>query len=66
MIRPEPFGVVLIIGSWNYPLHISLAPLTGAIAAGNCAVVKPSELSPETANAIANLLPRYIDPDFFQ
>ena len=66
MIRPEPFGVVLIIGSWNYPLHISLAPLTGAIAAGNCAVVKPSELSPETANAIAMLLPRYIDPDFFQ
>ena len=66
MIRPEPYGVVLIIGSWNYPLHISLAPLTGAIAAGNCAVVKPSELSPETANAIAKLLPRYIDPDFFQ
>lgn len=66
MIRPEPYGVVLIIGSWNYPLHISLAPLTGAISAGNCAVVKPSELSPETANAIANLLPRYIDPDCFQ
>jgi len=65
MIRPEPYGVVLIIGSWNYPLHISLAPLTGAISAGNCAVVKPSELSPETANAIANLLPRYIDPDCF-
>ena len=66
LIRPEPYGVVLIIGAWNYPLHLTLTPLTGAIAAGNCAVVKPSELAPETANAIANLLPRYIDPDCFQ
>ena len=66
MIKPDPYGVVLIMGSWNYPLHISLAPLTGAIAAGNCAVIKPSEISPHTANAIAELLPRYLDPKCFQ
>jgi acyl-CoA reductase-like NAD-dependent aldehyde dehydrogenase len=66
VIRPEPYGIVLIIGSWNYPLHISLAPLTGAIAAGNCAIIKPSEISPHTANAIEQLLPQYIDPDCFK
>ncbi len=66
VIRPDPYGVVLIIGSWNYPLHISLAPLAGAISAGNCAVIKPSEISPHTANAIAELLPRYLDPTCFQ
>merc|ERR1712141_958333 len=66
MIRPEPYGVVLVIGSWNYPLHISLAPMTGAIAAGNCAVIKPSEISPHTAKAIKMLLPKYIDPDCFK
>ncbi len=63
VIRPEPYGVILVIGSWNYPLHISLSPLHGAIAAGNCAVVKPSEISPHTAAAIQNLLPRYVDSD---
>ena len=66
IIRPEPYGVVLIIGSWNYPLHISLAPLAGAISAGNCAVIKPSEISPHTAEAIEKLLPRYIDQDCFK
>ena len=66
LIRPEPYGVVLIMGSWNYPLHISLAPLAGAISAGNCAVIKPSEISPHTAEAIERLLPRYIDPDCFK
>ena len=66
LIRPEPYGVVLVIGSWNYPLHISLSPLHGAIAAGNCAVIKPSEISPHTAKAIEMLLPRYVDPDCFK
>ncbi len=65
-VRPEPYGVALIIGAWNYPLHLSLAPLSGAIAAGNCAVVKPSEISPHTARAIEELLARYVDPDCFK
>ncbi len=65
-VRPEPYGVVLIIGAWNYPLHLSLAPLAGAIAAGNCAIVKPSEISPHTARIREELLPKYIDPTCFK
>lgn len=57
----EPYGVVLIIGAWNYPLNLSLAPLISAIAAGNCAVVKPSELAPHTSKLIAEGLGRYVD-----
>ncbi|HEX8316358.1 MAG TPA: aldehyde dehydrogenase [Flavisolibacter sp.] len=48
-IYKEPLGVVLIIGPWNYPFQLLLAPLVGAIAAGNCAVLKPSEAAPATA-----------------
>ncbi|MFJ9607649.1 aldehyde dehydrogenase family protein [Kitasatospora sp. NPDC101176] len=59
----DPLGVVLIIAPWNYPLQLALAPLVGALAAGNAAVVKPSELAPATSAAIARLLPRYLDPE---
>jgi len=45
---------------------LTLAPLAGAIAAGNCAVLKPSEISPSTASAIEKLLPKYLDPDCFK
>ena len=61
LIHPDPLGVVLIIGAWNYPLMLSLGPLGGAIAAGNCAVIKPSEIANATSNIIASLLPRYLD-----
>ncbi|MGO8992219.1 MAG: aldehyde dehydrogenase family protein [Polyangiaceae bacterium] len=57
----EPLGVVLIIGPWNYPFQLIMGPLVGAIAAGNCAVVKPSEIAPATSALIARLLPRYVD-----
>ncbi|HEX4007337.1 MAG TPA: aldehyde dehydrogenase family protein [Acidobacteriaceae bacterium] len=57
----EPFGVVLIIGPWNYPLQLLLVPLIGALAAGNCAVIKPSELAPATSALLAAALPRYLD-----
>ncbi|XP_044143357.1 aldehyde dehydrogenase family 3 member B1-like [Bufo gargarizans] len=60
-IRKEPFGVVLIIAPWNYPVHLSLIPLVGAIAAGNCVVVKPSEISENTEKLLADSLPRYLD-----
>jgi len=53
-VVPEPLGVALIIGPWNYPVQLLLSPLVGAIAAGNCAVLKPSELAPYTSRAIAN------------
>jgi len=55
-IQPEPFGVTLIIGAWNYPVQLLMLPLVGAIAAGNCAVIKPSELAPNTSAVIAKLI----------
>jgi aldehyde dehydrogenase (NAD+) len=64
-IEPEPKGIVLIIAPWNYPLSMVLAPLVGAIAAGNCAVMKPSEITSQTSAAIARILPRYLDNDAF-
>ncbi|WP_346839225.1 aldehyde dehydrogenase family protein [Microbulbifer sp. SAOS-129_SWC] len=64
-IQPEPLGVVLIIGAWNYPLQLLLGPLVPAIAAGNCAVLKPSELAPTTSRLVAELLPAYLDRDAF-
>jgi aldehyde dehydrogenase (NAD+) len=55
-IVKDSLGVVLIIGAWNYPLQLSLIPLVGAIAAGNCAVIKPSELAPATAALVEKLI----------
>ena len=55
-VRVDPLGVVLIISPWNYPLVLSLAPLVGAIAAGNCAVLKPSEEAPQTAAVIEQVI----------
>ncbi|XP_072981541.1 aldehyde dehydrogenase family 3 member H1 [Typha angustifolia] len=60
-IVSEPLGVVLIISAWNYPFLLSLEPLIGAIAAGNVAVLKPSEVAPSTSSLFAKLLPEYID-----
>jgi aldehyde dehydrogenase (NAD+) len=62
-IHRDPLGVVLIIGPWNYPVQLVLAPLVGAIAAGNAAVIKPSELSPRVSHTIATLVARHLDPD---
>ncbi|KAJ6470758.1 aldehyde dehydrogenase [Mycena vitilis] len=59
-------GVVLIISPWNYPLTLTLQPLQGAIAAGCCAVVKPSETSPHYSELIAELFPRYMDPSAYR
>ena len=60
-IEPQPLGVVLIIGAWNYPLQLMLAPLVAAIAAGNVAVLKPSELAPATSIALGKLIPQFLD-----
>ena len=57
----EPLGVALIIAPWNYPLMLAVAPLIGALAAGDAAVLKPSELAPATAALLAELLPRTLD-----
>jgi aldehyde dehydrogenase (NAD+) len=60
-VRFEPLGVALIIGTWNYPVMLTLSPLVAAIAAGNVAVVKPSEVAASTAALIARLVPEYLD-----
>ncbi|MGA2247263.1 MAG: aldehyde dehydrogenase [Verrucomicrobiota bacterium] len=55
-VQSEPFGVACILGPWNYPVQLLLTPLVSAIAAGNCAVLKPSELAPHTAEATAGMV----------
>ena len=60
-IYREPLGVTLIIAPWNYPFQLVVLPLIGAMAAGNCAVVKPSEISPNVSALIAKWLPKYLD-----
>jgi len=63
-IRSEPHGVVLIIAPWNYPLQLSLLPLIGALAAGNCAIIKPSEHAPHTARIITKIINNIFDPAY--
>lgn len=62
----EPLGVALIIGAWNYPFQLVITPLIAAIAAGNCAVIKPSELSEATSALLAKLVPKYLDSSAFK
>ena len=62
-IQTEPKGVVLIIGPWNYPFQLVLAPLIAAVAAGNCVVCKPSELTPHTSALLAELLAEVFPPE---
>ncbi len=63
-IWPEPYGIALVIAPWNYPCQLLLAPLIGSIAAGNCTILKPSEISSHTSSLIASLIPRYFAPEF--
>jgi aldehyde dehydrogenase (NAD+) len=64
-VQHDPLGVVLIIAPWNYPVQLCFNPLVAAIAAGNCAVIKPSEMNPQTSRLIAELVPKYLDNDAF-
>ena len=61
-IYAEPFGQVLIFGPWNYPFHLLFSPLVGALAAGNTAIIKPSELAPNTAKVIEEMVNEHFDP----
>ncbi|MEH2387564.1 MAG: aldehyde dehydrogenase [Nostoc sp.] len=63
-IYPEPLGVVLIIGPWNYPFQLIISPLIGAIAAGNCAIIKPSEIASHTSHIIAEIIAKHFDPAY--
>lgn len=58
---PEPVGVVLVIAPWNYPIHLLLVPVAGAIAAGNAVVMKPSEVTSTTSALLATLVSKYMD-----
>ena len=60
-VQYEPLGVVLVIGPWNYPVFLTLGPLVAALAAGNCVVLKPSELAPATSALLARIVPAYLD-----
>ncbi|XP_011648069.1 aldehyde dehydrogenase, dimeric NADP-preferring isoform X2 [Pogonomyrmex barbatus] len=62
-IRKDPYGVVLIMGAWNYPLQLNILPMIGAIAAGNCVIVKPSEIAGATAKFLYETIPKYLDTD---
>ena len=64
MIYPEPYGVTLIISPWNYPFQLAVAPLIGAIAAGNCAVLKPSELTPVTSELLGKMISNAFPPEY--
>ena len=61
-IYSEPLGVVLIIGTWNYPIQLILSPLVGAMAAGNCSILKPSRMAPHTSDLIARMVTENFDP----
>jgi len=61
-VIPEPLGVCLIIGAWNYPINLNLAPTIAAIAAGNTVVLKPSELAAHTSSVLKEMIARNFDP----
>lgn len=61
----EPYGVVLILSAWNYPIQLAFSPMVGAIAAGNACILKPSEVAPATASLIAKLMPLYLNNEAF-
>ncbi|CAG8566628.1 1136_t:CDS:2 [Dentiscutata heterogama] len=65
-VRKEPVGIVLIIGTWNYPINLLFMPFIGAIAAGCTVILKPSELSAHTATLISELFPKYLDPNAYR
>src|SRR5258706_11293913 len=64
-VRFDPLGVGLIIGTWNYPVMLTLSPLVAAISGGNSVVIKPSEVAPATADVIAQRIPEYLDREAF-
>jgi len=65
-IRPEPLGVALVMGAWNYPMQLIFLPLIGALAAGNCAILKPSELAEASCTLLEELIPKYFDKECVQ
>ncbi len=63
-ISPEPYGTVLIMSPWNYPVQLCLAPLVGAVSAGNCAVIKPSAYAPAVSQALLDILSQTFEEEY--
>jgi acyl-CoA reductase-like NAD-dependent aldehyde dehydrogenase len=63
-VYAEPYGVALVIAPWNYPFQLAMAPLVGAMTAGNTCILKPSELAPHTAQVIADLVAQTFAPEY--
>ena len=63
-VMSEPLGVVMVIGPWNYPLQLLFTPIIGAIAAGNCVVVKPSEFAPATSNVMKEIITKTFEENY--
>lgn len=63
-IKPEPLGNILIIGPWNYPFSLIISPLIGAISAGNCSIIKPSEIAPNTSKIVHKLITDNFPPNY--
>lgn len=63
-VYKEPYGQTLIIAPWNYPVQLALSPLIGALAAGNTAIIKPSEFAPATSKALAELIAGTFKPEY--
>src|SRR5699024_12689019 len=65
-IHSQPYGISLVIGTWNYPIQLTLNPVLGSMAAGNCTIVKPSELAPATAELLDQTINAHFDPGYLQ
>ena len=65
-IRKEPLGIALILGTWNFPFVVTLSPLVAAVSAGCAVMVKPSEVATASQNLMADLIPKYLDPEAIQ
>lgn len=64
-IEHEPLGVALVISAWNYPIYTAIPQVAAAIAAGNCVILKPSEMAAESSGVIKKLFDQYLDPSIF-
>lgn len=63
-IHPEPLGNILVIGAWNYPYQLSFSPVIAALAAGNCCILKPSEIAENTMKAMSKIINEHFPPEY--
>lgn len=66
IIRPQPLGVVCLMGTWNFPFLLTGNPLSNVIAAGNCALIKPSEIAPHCSEVLTKIIRESLDQRFYK